>query len=219
VLVVAVLVVAVHVVHGAPARREGATGVQAAAIRKGRACAGWLRTTSVYTPQGRSRRKNRMKKGRKRKRKGSGGETYPYPARKRRIRTCCDGQGHRIAVGACWLTDWTFERVISLGNTMVQGTHNTRYLGAQPEIQVAPATRCGFASAQNRCGYDALGRSRLFRSTRVTAARRPSDAVIGTDAFLPRAFQHPPPCQVRTLACRRDRWVSGCLYNPRRKIK
>jgi hypothetical protein len=44
-------------------------------------------------------------------------------------------------------TDWTMWEVISQGKVRVRGVHDTPDLKAQPGSQVAPATRCGFASA------------------------------------------------------------------------
>lgn len=51
------LVVAVHVVHDAPARLERATGATEGCERAGR-----LGTTSVYTPEGRNRRVGRTRR-------------------------------------------------------------------------------------------------------------------------------------------------------------
>ncbi|KAJ7797603.1 hypothetical protein B0H14DRAFT_2618827 [Mycena olivaceomarginata] len=57
--------------------------------------------------------------------------------------------------------------------------HGTRDLEAQPELQVAPSTRCVFASAQNRCGWGA--RTKLpASSARDAAARQQSEAVMRT---------------------------------------
>ncbi|KAJ7318298.1 hypothetical protein DFH08DRAFT_819906 [Mycena albidolilacea] len=64
-------------------------------------------------------------------------------------------------------------------NSKAPHKHGTRDLEAQPELQVAPSTRCVFASAQNRCGWGAQTKSPVS-SSRDAAARQQSEAVMGT---------------------------------------
>ncbi|KAJ7440568.1 hypothetical protein FB451DRAFT_1191476 [Mycena latifolia] len=96
-----------------PARAAGSAGSRGACRTRrsggagrsdGRIGGGDTKGDRAAEDDGRNRRVGRArekKDGEREERKG-GAETYPYPARKRRIRTCCDGKGRsdRIAVGA-----------------------------------------------------------------------------------------------------------------------